>query len=561
MADKGGKRHTLAVMALICLLVGIGIPVINLLYVYPHFVRNTVTQVEQDSRKISRLLTRVLLSEDNWQDWLKRGMVPDYLAEEFRRVVGDIDLMKLKLFLDDGQTIYSTDIEDVGKRNTHDYFHRDVASGKTFAKLVRRDERSLEEQRFARDVVEVYVPIMRDGRFAGAFEFYINVSERMAALHALLIRLSVLPTVILLLAMGFLLWQTRRIDGYIQQKVQAEAHLEQALDESWRMVEEMGENQRQLAEQAEKLEKLNRQLKAAQSQMLQQEKMASIGQLAAGVAHEINNPVGFVNANLGTLGKYFERFLTFRSQIRQWLEEGGNGEALDRLKRLERELKLNAVCEDVPDLIAESRQGMERVKEIVQNLKSFSRVDSKGWQQADLNECLEATLKVVWNELKYKAKVSKDYGALPKTFCRPQELNQVFMNLLVNAAHAIEKEGVITIVTRAREQDISVAISDTGCGIPEDVRTRIFEPFFTTKEVGKGTGLGLSISWDIVRRHGGRIEVDSKPGEGTTFTVILPIRSEPPVQEDGTTEQRAAIEPGSTHEDSAWESLNVTMAG
>ncbi|GAB4562611.1 MAG: hypothetical protein Tsb0017_21110 [Geothermobacteraceae bacterium] len=561
MAPGKGKRRSLAVMAIICLLVGIGVPLLNLVYVYPRFVENTVADVEDDATQISRLLSRVLLSDQNWEDWLSQGMVPDYLRDEFRQVVGDVDLHKLKLFLADGRTIYSTDVEDVGKRNTHDYFHRQVASGHTFAKLVRHQHSSLEGQKYRQDVVEVYVPIVRQGQFLGAFEFYIDVSERMAALRSLLLRLSILPTSVLLLAMVFLLWQTRRIDDYIQGKLAAEENLEKALDESWRVVEEMGENQRQLAEQAEKLEKLNRQLKAAQSQMLQQEKMASIGQLAAGVAHEINNPVGFVNANLGTLGKYFERLLTFRSKVRQLLEKPGDGEGLDRLKLLERELKLNAVCEDIPDLIAESRQGMERVKEIVQNLKSFSRVDSNGWQQADLNECLEATLKVIWNELKYKAKVTKDYGELPRTFCRAQELNQVFMNLLVNAAHAIEKEGVITIVTRAREQDISVAISDTGCGIPEDVRTRIFEPFFTTKEVGKGTGLGLSISWDIVRRHGGRIEVDSKPGEGTTFTVILPIRSEPPVQEDGITEQRAAIEPGSTHEDSAWESLNVTMAG
>jgi len=548
-------------MAIICLVVGIGIPILNLVYVYPRFVENTVADVEDDATQISRLLSRVLLSDQNWEDWLSQGMVPDYLRDEFRQVVGDVDLLKLKFFLADGRTIYSTDLEDIGKRNTHDYFHRQVAAGKTFVKLVRKRHASLEGQTYKQDVVEVYVPIVRQGQFLGAFEFYIDVSGRMATLHSLLLRLSILPTSVLLFAMVFLLWQTRRLDDYIQGKLTAEENLEKALDESWRMVEEMGENQRQLAEQADRLDKLNRQLKAAQSQMLQQEKMASIGQLAAGVAHEINNPVGFVNANLGTLGKYFERLLTFRSQIRQMLEEGGNGEELDCLNRLERELKLNAVCEDVPDLITESRQGIERVKEIVQNLKSFSRVDSNGWQQADLNECLESTLKVIWNELKYKAKVTRDYGELPKTFCRAQELNQVFMNLLVNAAHAIEKEGEISIVTRAREQDISVAISDTGCGIPEDVRSRIFEPFFTTKDVGKGTGLGLSISWDIVRRHGGRIEVDSQPGNGTTFTVILPVKSEPPEQKESFEEGPTVIESGSKQEVSTWQNLDVSMAG
>ncbi len=159
---------------------------------------------------------------------------------------------------------------------------------------------------------------------------------------------------------------------------------------------------------------------------------------------------------------------------------------------------------------------------IVRGLKSFSRIDEARLQAADINECLEATLNIVWNELKYKAAVTKEYGDIPRTLCNPQQLNQVFMNLLVNAAQAIAKQGEIRIRTSHENNWILVSIADTGCGIAAENLTRIFEPFFTTKEVGKGTGLGLSISYDIIKKHGGDIAVASEPGRGTTFTVKIP---------------------------------------
>jgi two-component system NtrC family sensor kinase len=159
---------------------------------------------------------------------------------------------------------------------------------------------------------------------------------------------------------------------------------------------------------------------------------------------------------------------------------------------------------------------------IVQNLKSFSRVDEAQSVWVDLNDCLESTINIAWNELKYKTTLNRDYGKLPEVKCHPQQLNQVFLNILVNAAHAIETQGEITVSSRQEGEAVAIAISDTGCGIPEEIKSRIFEPFFTTKAVGKGTGLGLSISYDIVKKHGGEIEVASSPA-GTTFTIRLPI--------------------------------------
>lgn len=265
-------------------------------------------------------------------------------------------------------------------------------------------------------------------------------------------------------------------------------------------------------------------LKQSQSTILQQEKMASVGQLAAGVAHEINNPVGFIMSNLGTLGKYVERLKEFIGLQTKASESVLSPESLEELDAERKKLKVDHVLEDIPELIKESVDGAERVKEIVQNLKSFSRIDETEVKSADINECLETTIKIVWNELKYKCEVVKEYGELPLTLCNAQQLNQVFVNLLVNAAQAIENQGIITIKTWAEDNTIFVSISDTGNGIPGKNLGKLFEPFFTTKEVGKGTGLGLSIAYDIItKKHKGEINVDSEVGKGTTFTIKLPV--------------------------------------
>jgi signal transduction histidine kinase len=200
-----------------------------------------------------------------------------------------------------------------------------------------------------------------------------------------------------------------------------------------------------------------------------------------------------------------------------------SGPQLAILRQAKEAAELDFVKEDVKQLLVESCDGLDRVKRIVQDLKDFSRVGVNGWQTADLVRGLESTLNVVRNEIKYKADVVKRYGAMPEIECMPSQLNQVFMNLLVNAAHAIASQGTITIGCGAVGEEVWVAVSDTGSGIAPDVLGRIFDPFFTTKPIGQGTGLGLSLSYGIVRRHGGRIEVESDVGVGTTFRVWLPI--------------------------------------
>jgi len=277
---------------------------------------------------------------------------------------------------------------------------------------------------------------------------------------------------------------------------------------------------------------LIKKLEEAHNQLLQSEKLASIGQLAAGVAHEINNPIGFVNSNLGTLKNYVGDLL----QIIALYESGRS------LLAVEPELygSIEAACSkadldflrsDIETLIAESIEGTARVRRIVQDLRDFSRVDSLEWQWADLHDGLESTLNVVMSEIRYKADVVRQLGTLPKVECMPAQLNQVFMNMLVNAAQSIAERGTITLRSGCSNDHAWISIADTGKGIPPELMTRIFDPFFTTKPVGKGTGLGLSVSYGIVEKHGGRIDVESVLGQGTTFTIRLPVRRPEPAEQ------------------------------
>ncbi len=287
----------------------------------------------------------------------------------------------------------------------------------------------------------------------------------------------------------------------------------------------------------QELKQLNARLSEAQEKLVQSEKLASIGQLAAGVAHEINNPIGYIFSNFGTLERYladlFEMLAAYEAA--EPLLAGTTVGA--ELSALRQKVELDYLKEDIPTLMAESREGISRVRKIVQDLKDFSRVDnSQEWALADLHHGLESTLNIVNNEIKYKAKVVRDYGEIPEILCLPSELNQVFMNLLINASHAISGEqGCITIRSGRDGSQVWVEIADNGSGISPENLNRIFDPFFTTKPIGQGTGLGLSLSYGIVKKHHGQILVDSQLGVGTRFRVILPIE-----QPDGPDEQGPA---------------------
>jgi len=289
--------------------------------------------------------------------------------------------------------------------------------------------------------------------------------------------------------------------------------------------------EKMVEERTTELKKALCDLQNTQSQLLQSEKLASIGQLAAGVAHEINNPVGFVKSNLGTMNEYLEdlmklvdRYKILEATLGKEKDIRGDGalrKALKNIKKVKEDIGLSFILDDYKNVIVESLEGMARVSKIVSDLKDFAHVDKAELEHTDLNKGIESTLNIAWNELKYKAQVIKDFGNIPLVKCYPQRINQVFMNILVNAAQAIEDKGEIRIATRADNGYVEIKISDTGRGIPPEVLPRIFDPFFTTKEVGKGTGLGLSMAYNIIEKHKGTIDVQSEAGEGTTFIIRL----------------------------------------
>jgi signal transduction histidine kinase len=265
-------------------------------------------------------------------------------------------------------------------------------------------------------------------------------------------------------------------------------------------------------------------LAGTQEQLLRSGKMASIGQLAAGVAHEINNPIGYVHSNLGSLQEYLHSLFQLIEAYERALRAPDPRAMLIELEDIRKRSDFEFIRVDLPQLMAESREGIERVTQIVRNLKEFSYSDNEqSWRSADLHAGLESTINIVWNELKYKVTLERNYGKLPLVQCRLSELNQVFMNMLLNASQAIVERGTITLSTGVEGREVWVQFEDTGQGMTEDVRQNIFDPFFTTKPVGSGTGLGLSISYGIVESHNGRIEVHSTPGVGSCFRITLPI--------------------------------------
>lgn len=310
---------------------------------------------------------------------------------------------------------------------------------------------------------------------------------------------------------------------------QIDAHVADTSDPAhgtWWMMQDRSdirEAQAQLQARVNELDAMNHQLEEAQNQLLQKDKMASIGQLAAGVAHEINNPVGFVSSNLNTMRQYVTGLLDLSAACDAVLAQPGDAAMVSALAQKRAEVEIDFLREDLPLLLDECADGLGRVKKIVQDLKDFSRVDHSDWAQADLNAGLESTLNVVRHEVKYKADVVKKLAPLPPVTCLAAQLNQVFMNLIVNAAHAIADKGTITLLSGVEQDWAWVQVEDTGCGMTAEVQRRMFEPFFTTKDVGKGTGLGMSLSFSIVQKHGGAIQVHSTVGAGTAMRVWLPI--------------------------------------
>ena len=292
---------------------------------------------------------------------------------------------------------------------------------------------------------------------------------------------------------------------------------------------------RRVHERTAELEETLATLRRAQAQMVESEKMASLGLLTAGVAHEINNPVNFLIGSVGPLRRDVEDILGLLERFERAGEALAWAGPLAEVDAARQGVDVGYAKAEIAQLLSGIEEGSRRTAEIVRGLRTFARADRGGFQRASPIEGLESTLALVREQYHPRIRIVREYGTVPEIECQPGQLNQVFMNLLTNAIQAIEGEGEIRIAADRVGDGVRIAIHDSGAGMSAEVRTRIFEPFFTTKPVGVGTGLGLSITFGIVERHGGKVEVESEPGEGTTFTLTLPL------------EQPAAREAGTTH--------------
>jgi two-component system NtrC family sensor kinase len=352
----------------------------------------------------------------------------------------------------------------------------------------------------------------QDGKVIGAIEILEDITEQREAQHALEHAHANLERLVV--------HRTNQLE-VANAKLETDIQYREAIE-------------RELIKRNTELMALNDDLSNAQAQLMQSEKMASIGQLAAGVAHEINNPVGYIFSNVGTLEKYIGHLFEILRFYETLEPQIALPESKNQLKALKEKIELDYLMEDIPELMSQSKEGIDRVRKIVQDLKDFSRVDTNlEWQWTNLHLGFDSTLNVVNNEVKYKADVIKEYGNIPDVECLPSQINQVILNLVVNASHAMSDErGTITLRTGVDHEDVLIEVIDNGSGIPPAVISRIFDPFFTTKPVGKGTGLGLSLSYGIIKKHHGELTVSSELGKGTTFTIRLPIKHVP--EEDPT---------------------------
>ena len=343
-----------------------------------------------------------------------------------------------------------------------------------------------------------------EGKIVGAIETLQDITERKVAESALL-------------------KSQLEVEEIVEQRTAQLADMNSTLR---RDVERREQLEYELTKRNSELNLLNAKLVTTQEHLVQSEKLASIGQLAAGVAHEINNPIGYIFSNYGMLESYLGSLFEMLNAYEDAEKSCGDPNIVKELQARRVALEVDFLKEDIPDLMKESKEGIVRVRKIVQDLKDFSHVDAKPvWSFANLNQGIDSTLNVVNNEVKYKADIIKEYGELPLVQCLPSEINQVVMNLVVNAAHAIGPDrGKIWIRTGIENESAWIEVTDNGSGIPKEVVPRIFDPFYTTKPVGKGTGLGLSLSYGIIQKHNGQIDVQTAIGKGTTFRLVLPLK-------------------------------------
>lgn len=334
-----------------------------------------------------------------------------------------------------------------------------------------------------------------------------------------------------------------KINIYKKEKEESQRKELQAVQENAKLISEQNvvletkveERTRELQSANTELNKAMKELKEAESHLVESEKMASLGQLTAGIAHEINNPINFVTSNVRPLKRDIDMIIDMVSRVEELTltDDIPTEEKKEKIKQIKEELDYDYLKEEISYLLKGINEGSNRTAEIVKGLRIFSRLDEDDLKKADINEGLDSTLIIINNLLTDKVSIEKQYGNIPVIECYPGKLNQVFLNIITNGIQAVkskfgdEKGGVLTIKTTSDEENVSVSIADNGTGMTEETKRKIFEPFFTTKDVGEGTGLGMSIVYNTIVKHNGKIDINTKLNEGTEFLIILPINHVP----------------------------------
>lgn len=312
--------------------------------------------------------------------------------------------------------------------------------------------------------------------------------------------------------------------GSLEEIPQVESNYEigyliQAFNE---MIRNLGIARNTLEKKIDELEKANDEIKNTQSTLLHSAKMISLGQIVAGVAHELNNPVAFIYSNMHHLSEYIQKISKMVAEYKNLKSLIPKSEK-EKIEQMESELDIQFILSDMSDLSRSCLDGANRTKEIVTGLRTFSRMDETSFSQTDLHECIDSTLRLLKTEFKDRVKIVREFGAIPLVECSSSQINQVLMNLIANAVQAISGKGTITIRTRPVDEKVEIEIEDTGHGMDEQTMNRVFDPFFTTKKVGEGTGLGLSIAYGLIQKHQGNIFVSSQREKGTKFVIVLPV--------------------------------------
>jgi two-component system, NtrC family, sensor kinase len=316
---------------------------------------------------------------------------------------------------------------------------------------------------------------------------------------------------------------TNILNASIEEVEKQKKIIENAKDEINHTLTEVDHQKKLIEDKNTELNKLLVDLREAQQQLVMAEKMASLGQLTAGVAHEINNPINFVSANIKPLKEDLADIVECINRYESVIQENKLEDLFSGVQQFKNKTDIAFSMKEIQDLLRGIEEGANRTSEIVKGLRNFSRLDQNVIKKANLNEGIESTLTLLHSTYKDKVEIQKDYGDIQEVECLPGQINQVLMNILSNAIQAISEKGEIFIKTRQEESTVTISIRDTGSGMSEETKQKIFDPFFTTKEVGKGTGLGLSISYGIIEKHQGKIEVNSVQGKGTEFIITLPV--------------------------------------